>query len=275
VRDVKAIVRNLVYKAGYLRATIREGVAALKPFIKDLEVVHIRLDHPDPSTWRKKKHYHIMRQKVCSWLDSWIFEHLVTQDEYAAYLERYRPLKKRGEIEDIDEHILDTHYRPRAITILRHKKSFDLERWTRDRVRLEYRRRSNLYWKGGEEHSFDCRNLVESFFIRKNNGDKEVIGVGGGGGSGQREAFTFFTAVFHILGKNARIPRILLKQNGLNELEYVGCKYRALLTADFGNNYELDESLAKEIRNEGFYWDVTDRTRISRQFGRRGIGNHE
>jgi len=274
MRDAKALLRNLVYGAEYLKATIREGVVALKPYAKDLEVVHIRFDYPDPSTWRKKKYYHILRQKVCSRLDSWIFEHLVDQDEYAAYLERYRPLRTRGEIEDIDEHILDTQYRPRAIKILRRKKSFDLERWTKNRICLEYHRRSNLYWKDGEEHRFDYRNSVESFFIRKNNGDREVIGGGGGGSSGQREKFTFFTAVFHILGRNAKIPRFLLKQNGLNELEYVGCKYRTVLTADFGSNFVLDESLAKKIRTEGFYWDVTDRIRISRQSGRRGIGNH-
>lgn len=239
---------------GYLKATIKEGIAALKPYARDLEAIHIRIDYPDPSTWRKKKYYHILRQEVCSRLDEWIFEHLVDQNEYAAYLERYRPVKARGEIMDIDEHIMDTHYRPQAIGILRRKKSFNLDCWTKKRVCLEYHRRSNLYWKSGDEFRFDYRNPVQSLFIRKNSDDREMIGVGGAGSSGQREINTFFTTVFYLLGKKTRIPHFLLKYNGFNELEYVGQKYRTVLTSGFGSNFNLDKRIEKEVRKKGLYW---------------------
>lgn len=254
MKEASELLKNLVYVSGYLKATIREGVVALKPYTKELEAVHIRIDYPDPSIWRRKKYYHILRQEVCSRLDEWIFEHLVDQNEYAVYLERYRPAKARGEIEDIDEHIMNTHYRPQAIKMLRHKKFFNLARWTKKRICLEYHRRSNLYWKNGDEIRFDYRNSVESLFIRKNDGDKEVIGVGGSGSSGQREMCTFFTAVFYLLGKKARITHFLLKYNGFNEFEYIGCKYRTILTPGFGSNFDLDKRLFKEVWKKGLYW---------------------
>jgi len=256
MREAAEFLNNLVLGKEYLKATIKEGVAALKPYAKDLEAVHIRIDHPDLSTWRKKKYFHILRQVVCSRLDEWIFEHLVNQNEYAAFLKRYRPMRARGEIGDIDEYIMDTHYRPQAIEILRRKKSFDLGRWTKKRVCLEYLRRSNLYWKDGTEFMFDYRNAVQSLFIRKDNGDREVIGVGGVGSSGQREINTFFTAVFYILGKKVRIPYFLLRYNGFNEFEYVGWRNRPVLTAGFGSNFNLDEHLEMEIWKKGFYWEV-------------------
>jgi len=252
--EATELLKNLVPGKGYLKATVKEGVVTLKPYAKDLEAVHIRIDYPDPSIWRKKKHYHILRQEICSRLDEWIFKHLVDQNEYAAYLERYRPAKAQGEIGDIDEHIMDTHYRPQAIEILRRKKSFDLACWTKKRICLEYRRRSNLYWKSGEEFDFDYRNSVQSLFIRKNDGDREVIGVGGAGGSSQREMSTFFTAVFYLLGKKTRIPNFLLAYNGFNEFKYVGRRCRSVLTSGFGSNFNVDERLAREIRKNGLYW---------------------
>jgi len=257
MREATEFLKNLVPGKEYLKATIEEGVAALKPYAKDMEAVHIRIDHPDLSTWRKKKYFHVLRRVVCSRLDEWAFEHLVDQNEYVAFLERYRPIKARGEIRDIDEHIMDTHYRPQAIEILRRKKSFDLGRWTKKRVCLEYLRRSNLYWKDGTEFMFDYRSVVQSLFIRKNNGDREIIGVGGFGSSGRRETNTFFTAVFYILGKKARIPNYLLRYNGFNEFEYVGQRNRPVLTAGFGSNFDLNEHLAKEVREKGFYWNAS------------------
>ncbi len=254
MKDTAELLKNLVYHHGYLKATIKEGVAALKHYVKDLEVIHIRIDYPDPSTWRKKKYYHILKGEICSRLDEWIFEHLIVHNEYAAYLERYRPVKARGEIADIDEHIMNTHYRPQAIKMLRRKKSFNLAHWSKKRISLEYRRRSNLYWKNGDEVAFDYRNSVESLFIRKNGGDKEVIGVGGSGSSGQRQMCTFFTTVFYLLGKKTRIPHYLLNYNGLNEFEYVGRRSRAVLTPGFGNNFDLDKRLYKEIWKKGLYW---------------------
>jgi len=248
------LLQSLVYRSGYLKATIKEGVVALKPYAKELEVIHVRIDYPDPSTRSKKKYWHISKEEACSRLDEWIFKHLVEQDEYAAYLERYRSAKARGDIGDIDEYIMDKHYRPQAINKLRRKKLFNPERWIKKRVYMEYRRRSNLYWKNGDEYSFDYRNPVESLFILKNCGDKEVIGVGGPAGSYQRQACTFFTAVFYLLGKKARIPHYLLNYNGFNEYEYVGRKYRSVLTSGFGSNFDLDTRLYREIRKKGFYW---------------------
>ena len=254
MKEAAKLLQDLVYRSGYLKATIKEGIAALKPYAKQLEVIHIRIDYPDPSTWRKKEYWHISREEICSRLDERIFKHLVDENEYAAYLKRYRPAQVRGEIKDIDEHIMDTHYRPQAIKILRRKKFFNLARWTKKRICMEYHRRSNLYWKNGDEHRFDYRNSVESLFIRKKGDDKEVIGVGGSGSSGQREMCTFFTAVFYLLGKKTRIPHYLVKQNGFNELEYVGRKYRTVLTPGFGSNFDLDKRLYREIQKKGFYW---------------------
>ncbi|MCG2705563.1 MAG: hypothetical protein L6309_05810 [Candidatus Omnitrophica bacterium] len=252
MKETSELLKNLVYGAGYLKTTIKEGVITLKPYAKDLEAIHIRIDYPDPSTWRKKKYYHISREEVYSRLDEYIFKHLIDQNEYAAYLKRYRPAKAQGKIGDIDEHIMDIHYRPRAIKMLRRKKFFNLARWTKKRICLEYHRRSNLYWKSGEEFRFDYRNPVESLFIRKNHANREVIGIGGAGGSSQRETNTFFTAVFYVLGKKTRIPHYLLQYSGLNEFEYIGRRYRPVLTAGFGNNFSLDERLAKEIWKKGF-----------------------
>ena len=254
MKEAIELFKNLVYHSGYLKATIREGVIALKPYTKELEAIHIRIDYPDPSTWRKKKYCHISKEEICSRLDAWIFKHLVEQDEYTAYLERYSPAKARGEIGDIDEHVMNTHYRPQAIKMLRHKKFFNLARWTKKRVFMRYHRRSNLYWKNGDEHRFDYRNPVESFFIRRNGDDKEIMGVGGPAGSGQREMCTFFTAVFHILSRKARIPHYLVKYNGFNEYEYIGRRYRTVLTSGFGSNFDLNARLYREIRKKGFYW---------------------
>lgn len=253
MRDATELSRNLVCHSGFLKATVKEGVAALKPYAKKLEVIHICIDYPDPSILRKKKYYHIQKQEICSRLDEWIFEHLVDQSEYAVYLERYRPAKLRGEIGDIDEHIMNIHYRPRAIEILSSKRFFKHEFWTKKRTCLEYRRRSDLYWKNGDEFWFDYRNPVESLFIRKNNNDKEVIGIGGAGGSSQRQTSTFFTAVFYLLSKKTRIPNFLLKYNGFNEFEYIGRKYRTILTPGFGSNFDLDKRLMEEIQKKGLY----------------------
>ncbi len=255
MRNTKELLENLVPGGGYLKATLKEGVAALKSFSDDLYVVHIRIDYLNPSTWRKKKYYHIAKQETYSRLDEWIFKHLVEQNEYATYLDRYRPMVRSGKIKkDIDEYIMDRHYRPKAIKKLRHEKYFDLAPWTKKRTRLEYRRRSNLYWKSGEEFRFDFRNPVESLFIRKKENGREVFGVGGSGGSSQRQMNTFFTAVFYILSRKARIPQYLFEYGGFNRLKYAGRKYRTVLTPGFGSNFNLDKRLMEEIWKKGLYW---------------------
>lgn len=143
----KELLKNLVPKAGYLKVTLKEGVAALKPFSGNLYAVHIRIDYLSPSTWRKKKYYHIAKQEIYSRLDEWIFKHLIDQNEYAAYLDRYRPIVQGGKIKkDIDEYIMDKHYRPNAIKELSSKEGFDLNLWTKPRNRMEYSRRTNLWY---------------------------------------------------------------------------------------------------------------------------------
>jgi hypothetical protein len=251
MKNTADFLQNLVYCPGYLKDTIEEGVAALKPYVKDLEVIHVRLDCPDPSTWRKKKYFHISKYTACSKIDEWIFRYLIDQKEYAGYLDKYRPLKDNNNIQDIDEYIMDTHYRPQAIKILSRKKSFNLEQWAKKRVCLRYRRRSNMYWKNGNEYTFN--SVIESLFIRKNGTDKEVIGIGGYSGSSSRQVCTFFTAVFYLLGKKTRIPNFLLRYNGLNEFEYIGRRYRTVLTPGFGSNFELSRHLDREIRKKGLY----------------------
>ncbi|MBI2447676.1 MAG: hypothetical protein HYV48_04000, partial [Candidatus Omnitrophica bacterium] len=120
MKNATELLKNLVPAGGYLKTTIKGGVAALEPFLDDLYAVHIRIDNPNPSTWRKKKYYHIAKQEIYSRLDEWIFERLIDQTEYAAYLDRYRPMVRSGKIKkDIDEYIMDRHYRPKAIKILR------------------------------------------------------------------------------------------------------------------------------------------------------------
>lgn len=255
MKDHLDLLKNLVPANGYLKATIQGGVAALKPFSADLYAVHIRIDYPNKAIWRKKKYYHITKHEIYSRLDEWIFEHLVDQHQYAAYLDCYRPMVRSAKIKkDIDEYIMDRHYRPKAIKILRHKKHFNFTLWTEKRTRLEYRRRSNLYWKDGEEFRFDFRNPIETLFIRKKGSDRQVFGIGGCGGSGQRHINTYFSAVFYILSKKLPISHYLFKYDSYNRLKYLGCKYRTVLTPGFGSNFDLDKSLYKEIQNNGLYW---------------------
>ena len=110
-KNSKELLKNLVPRGGYLKTTLKAGVTTLNPFSGDLYAVHIRIDYPDPSTWRKKKYYHITKQEICSRLDEWIFKHLVDQNKYAAYLDRYRPMAQSGKIKkDIDEYVMDRHY---------------------------------------------------------------------------------------------------------------------------------------------------------------------
>ncbi len=49
MKNATKFLQNLIYRGGYLKTTIKEGVAALKPYAKALEVVHIKIDYPAPS----------------------------------------------------------------------------------------------------------------------------------------------------------------------------------------------------------------------------------
>ena len=75
MRETAKCLQNLVYHSEYFKVTIKEGVATFKPYVKELEAVHIRIDYPHPAIWRKKKYCHILRQETCSRLDEWIFRH--------------------------------------------------------------------------------------------------------------------------------------------------------------------------------------------------------
>ena len=137
---------------------------------------------------------------------------------------------------------------------MRHEKGFGLTLWTKKRTRLEYSRRTNLYWKSGEEFKFDFRNPIESLFIRKKDSDREAFGIGGSGSSGQRQINTFFTAVFYILSKKVRIPHYLFKYDGFNRLKYIGSKRHVVLTPGFGSNFNLDKTFMEKISKKGLYW---------------------
>ena len=255
MKNGKEHLKNIVFVGEYSKATSKAGVAVLRPFSEDLCAVHIRIDCPGPSTWRKKKYYHIAKQEICTRLDEWVFEHLVDQKEYALFLDRYRPMVQTGKMKkDTDEYIMDRHYRPKAIKMLRHKKGFNLTLWTKKRTRLEYNRRTKLYWKGGEELRFDFRNSVESLFICKKGSDREVLGIGGSGSSGQRQMNTFFTAVLHVLSKRVHMPHYLFKYDGFNRLKYIGSKHRVVLTPGFGSNFNLGKTFIEEILEKGVYW---------------------
>ena len=46
MKNATELLKNLVPGAEYLKATIKEGVTALKPYAKELEVIHIKIDYP-------------------------------------------------------------------------------------------------------------------------------------------------------------------------------------------------------------------------------------
>ena len=256
MKDPAELLRNLVPGREQIESSVEKGVKALKPHVNDLEAIHILIDYPDPSLWHRKKYCHVHKVELCSRLDEWIYENLIDRDQFSVYLDRYRPKLIAGKIKGLDEYILSRHYRPKAIKALSARKSFNLAAWSKERFRLEYERRSNVWWKSGEEFRFDFRNSIESLFILKQGEDKRVLGVGGGGSSGQRETGTYLTAVFYLLGKTTRIRNFVLRYNGFNEFEYVGRRNRPVLTAGFGSNFNLDKRLEMEIWKKGFYWKV-------------------
>jgi hypothetical protein len=182
----------------------------------------------------------------------WVYENLVTNEEFAKLLNRYEPLKKKLGFDDIDEYILGRHYRSQAIEILKKKKTFNLERWSKKRSRLAYERKNNLKLKDGRTFRFDFRNPLESLFVLKQNKDKKILAVGGGGSSLQRQNFTVATTVFYILDARKKIiPHHLLKYDSSNRFRYVDTFYKPILDYTYGNNYPLDEKLQAEVRKYG------------------------
>ena len=109
--------------------------------------------------------------------------------------------------------------------------------------------------KDGSLFRFDFRNSLESIFVIRRGEDREILAVGGSGGSSQREKYTVFTAAFHLLGKESKIRHHLLKYNSFNQYEYVAEFDRPIVTWGLGSNYSLDDRLRKEIRKNGVSFD--------------------
>lgn len=251
---IEKILNNLTLNYPYFSiSSIKEELKKLKDRQNYLEDVHIYIESLSPKLYPpKKRYFHISKIEKPTKLDEWIFEHLIDEEEYRRYLDKYLPLKDSLKYNDVDEFILNKHYRPKAIKLLsRIKKNFNLKEWTKKRFGYSYRRKNNLLLKEGQEFPLDFRNSLESLFILKNQEDKWILARGGSGSSGQRMKYTMFTAIFYLLGKNSKIKHYLLKYNSFNEYEYIATFYRPIVTLNLGSNYPLDEGLRKEIIKNG------------------------
>ena len=217
------------------------------------EIVYIFLDFIAPQNYHKKKYYHIHRLPVGSRLDEWVYKHLVEQEQFARYLDRYRE-RKGINSDNIDQYILRKHYYPKAFRVLKKKKNFHLAAWSKPRRQFSYERKSNLFLKTGEEIPFDFRNVIQVFFTVKHSADRFILSEGGSGSSGQRENNTLFTAIYHLVSKRKPVRYYLIKYNGDNQFEYIRCSRKILLTDGFGSNYDLDKSLRLEIEKAGIDW---------------------
>lgn len=237
-------------------STIEEGLQKLKGRENDLEAIHIYIELIKSSNYRKKKYYNISKVDRLSRLDEQIYRNLVVEEDYRKYFNKYLKLKSKLNYEDVDEYILDRHYRPEAIEILSKKvKSFNLEDWKKKRFRFNHERKSNLKLKDGTDLRFDFRNMLQSLFILSKGRDKFILAIGGSGGSYQRERYTLFTAIFYLLGKERSICHHLLKYNCNNEFEYIKAFKKPIVTFDLGSNYDIDEKLKREIRSNGINMD--------------------
>jgi len=254
------LLQNLTFDGCLNIQSVKDGVHKLQG--KNLEVVHIYIDHLADKTWERgnrKRYFNVSKLDLLTKLDEWVFKNLVKEDDYSKYINKYLPLKIKLKYTDIDEYILNKHYRPQAVKILsKTKKTFDLAKWTKKKFKYDYQRKTNLYLKDGSLFRFDFRNWLESLFILKEQGDKVILGIGGGGSSGQRENYTKFTAIFYLLGKKQKIKHHLLKYNAENEFEYVKGFDQPIVTFDLGSNYDLSEDLRKEIKENcvGLEWLV-------------------
>lgn len=251
---VEQILKNLTYDYPLISIhSIEEGVKKLNGKQELLEAIHIYIECFSSELYPPKKEYfHISRVNKLTRLDEWIFEHLIDEKVYRGYLDKYLPLRDKLKYDDVDEFILNKHYRPKAIkTLSRTKKSFNLNEWKKKRFGYRYERKSNLILKEGYAYPLDFRNSLESIFILKNGEDKQILSRGGSGSSGQRMNYTMFTAIFYLLGKRKRIRHYLLRYNSFNKYDYITTYYRPIVTWDLGSNYSLDKKLEKEIVKSG------------------------
>ena len=185
-------------------------------------------------------------------LDEWIHQNLVDNEKYGQYLDKYRPQRGKLKYEDIDEYIMNRHYRPRAVAVLKkEKRNFRFENWTRPRRCLNYERRSELTLKDGLEYRFDFRSSLETLFVLKEEGLKKILAVGGFGSSGRRLNYTLFTALFYLLGKQKPIRHHLIVYDRFNRFKFFKSYTRPLVAIWLGMNYPLDKHLVEEIRKAG------------------------
>lgn len=263
----KQLLKNLTFDYPWMSIySVKDGVKKLQGQQDNLEAIHIYIDSLSPKTYPpKKKYLTITRVDALTKLDEWIFDNLISQEEYREYLEKYLPLKDKLKYSDVDEFILNKHYRPKAIkTLSGTRKSFNLQDWTRKRYRYDYKRKTNLCFKNGTPFRFDFRNSLESIFILKNGKDKQILAVGGGGSSGQREKYTLYTAIFYLLSKKKKIKHYLLRYDSFNRYKYIGAYNKPIITWDLGSNYFLDENLRKEIRKNGIKLEKIKRLKLPR-----------
>jgi len=263
----RQLLQNLTFDYSWMPFySVEDGVKKLRGKQKNLEAIHIYIDPLSPKTYPpKKKYFNISRVNTLTRLDEWIFEHLLDQEEYRQYLQKYLPLENKLKYNDVDEYILNKHYRPRAIRILsQKKKSFNLQEWTKKRFKYGYKRKTNLNLKDSTPFRFDFRNWLESIFILKHGEDKQILAVGGGGGSGQREKYTIFTTIFYLLGRKKKIKHYLLRYDSFNRYKYIATYNKPIITWDLGSNYDLDKNLREEVEKNGIKLDRIRKLNLSR-----------
>jgi len=232
--------------------SVEDGIAWLAGRQDDLAAIHIWFELPDASCFRKKEYFHVRKYERMTKLDEWIHQNLIDNEEYGRYLDQYRSQRDRLKFENIDEYIMNRHYRSRAIASLKkRKRNFKMEDWTRPRRGLDYERRSGLVLKNGSEYRFDFRSPLETLFILRENGLKKILAAGGFGGSGRRLDYTLFTAVFYLLAKKRPILHHLILYDRFNRFKFVRSYARPLVAAWLGMNYPLDQKLISEIRKTG------------------------
>lgn len=238
--------------------SIEKGLDKLKEKEDFLEAIHIYIEHLSPELYPpKKKYFNISKVEKPTKLDEWIYTHLVDNEEYGNYLDEYLPLKDKLKYSDVDEYIMEKHYRSEAIKILsKTRKSFTLSAWTKKRFGYRYERKTNLILKEGISFPLDFRNTLESLFILKKGEDKQILARGGRGSSGQRMKYTMFTVIFYLLAKKKKIKHYLLKYNSHNEYKYISTYYKPIITLNLGSNYpDLDEKLKQEVIKNGVHLD--------------------
>ncbi len=244
-----SILSNLI--CAHLQvANPQDGVKKILTIDGTPEIVYVFLDHIASENFHKKEYYHIEHISIPSRLDTWIYDHLVDSEQFAKYLDRYGG-EKGINSENIDQHILRKHYYLKALDILKQKKNFDMAIWSKPRYQLHYKRKSNLFLKDGSPIGFDFRNTVAVLFTIKQKEDRRILAIGGSGGSGQRQSNTLFTAIFYLLSKKKPVWYHFIKYDGYHQFKYIRSYRRILITGGFGSNFDLNESLMREIRKAG------------------------